>query len=151
MITGVTCGAFDYEIHKGHILFLEVCRLLCDCLCVAVVPDCIIVENKNREPFYTQKKRAKNLMETGLVDTVLTGRISTGYDLLVARPDLYILGSDQYSNPWTIQTCNLFMSLGIPIVSTFEARIESTTRLLTEHGYIQGSIDSCSTSRGKGM
>ena len=140
MITGITCGAFDYKIHKGHILFLNQCRLLCDKIIVLVVPDSVIVKNKNRRPFYKQEIRRRNVFDTGLVDSSVSLHGTTVEEIInrvhQIPNGLYILGKDQNTNKFNHLLTRAFYNLGIPVVSTIEDRIESTTNLLIKKGYL---------------
>lgn len=134
-IRALTCGIFDYNIHKGHLKFLSRCNLMCDELYIAVVPDHICCKIK-RKPYFPYHIRCQNLIDTGLIDGVIYFRNSLYSDIIKFKPDLYILGKDQSANVWSIVLIKLLYELNISTISTFEQRIESTTQLLTIIGYI---------------
>lgn len=137
MITGITCGSFDYIIHDGHMLFLNQCKQLCDILYAALVADETIKVNKFREPYYPQHVRAINLINTGLVDEVITLiHHEDRRRLFWTSPDIYIIGKDQNDNQWTQETMKIMFESGVSVISTFERRINSTTRLLQQAGYL---------------
>lgn len=133
MTRAVTCGTFDYKIHEGHLMFLGMCRMLCDELWVAVVGDWVVNKNKHRRPFYSAPRRAENLMATGLVD----GTFIFDNVLELLNFDLYILGKDQSRNPWNEHTLiPKMMEAGIPVMSTLGTPVASTTRMLAEAGWL---------------
>lgn len=137
MIKAITCGTFDYHIHKGHIQFLTLCSQLCDHLIVALTADQTIRATKHRDPYFDQRTRAANLLDTNLVGSIISLKYNdTPLRLLDFNPDLYILGKDQNANPWSAYATTLMYANGVPAVSSFEERIESTTSLLNQIGWL---------------
>jgi len=134
-IIGLTCGVFDYTIHKGHIEFLKMCNMLCDELYIAVVPDCVCEQIK-RKSYYIQEVREQNLIDTGLVRGCIDFSVGLYSEIVKFDFDLYVFGKDQGGNIWTRELVALLFDLGIPTISTFEERIESTSDLLRTIGYI---------------
>lgn len=130
-INAVTVGSFDYRIHAGHIDFLQRATTLCDRLFVCVVPDWVIIRNKNRRPYFSAVKRARNVLATNLVDGVFIADNIQGF-----RFDLMLIGTDQNLNPWT---CTMIEK--IPSASILQLRITSTTEELQKRGLLEPLVN----------
>ena len=101
MIKVACCGTFDYKIHREHLMFLGWAKSLGDHLCVFIVPNQIVIKNKNRVPIYNQDVRCINLLNVFIVDNVIPMKSKNEFEsineILQYEPDIYAFGSDQFT------------------------------------------------------
>lgn len=139
MIKVACCGTFDYRIHEGHLIFLNWAKSLGDHLCVFVVPDWVVMKNKNRIPIYNQNKRYINLLDISIVDNVIlmesksdSGSINK---ILQYKPDIYAFGIDQMSD-WNRKLEKELINIRTQIKRSPNPHIISTTEILYQEGLI---------------
>lgn len=91
----IVFGVFD-QLHPGHLFFLKEAGKYG--LVVAVVArDKTVKELKNKTPLYNERKRAGDLLKTGLVDKVVLGDKKLGTYGVIKKynPTAICLGYDQ--------------------------------------------------------
>lgn len=127
-----TWGTFDGELHPGHIHFLETCKRYGN-VTVFLLDDEGIRRQKSRDPIFTQAVRKRNLLNSGLVHTVIEGGPDQEINIqetLKFAPDVYCFGGDQTSD-WNKKLEALLEGQGTDIVHIprHKGEVYSTTAL----------------------
>ena len=139
MIRVACCGTFDYKIHDGHLMFLNWAFSLGDHLCVFIVPDWVVIKNKNRIPIYNQSKRHINLLNSSIASNVVLMKSGNDFEsineILQYKPDIYAFGRDQTSN-WNSELEKELINIGTKIKRSPNPYIMSTTEILRREGLI---------------
>ena len=92
-------GTFDL-LHDGHKEFFKDAKNKGDFLYVLVVPDQAVYENKKKYPVNNQRKRADDIMNTGLVNAVIQLELGKSLEAVAKiAPDVFVFGHDQQT-PW---------------------------------------------------
>ncbi len=96
-------GTFDL-LHAGHENMIEQARELGDEMTAVIARDETVRKIKGEYPFYPEKKRVKNLKNTGLVEKVVLGNMGDKYDIIrKIRPDVIALGYDQFAFTYQLE------------------------------------------------
>lgn len=89
-------GTFDF-FHAGHEFYLKKARELGDHLIVVISRDRTVKQIKGEAPVNPERKRARTLRDSGLVDRVVLGYHGDKHKVLRKyRPDVIALGYDQF-------------------------------------------------------
>lgn len=92
----MTFGTFD-GFHLGHEAYLRQARALGDVLICVVARDETVQKIKGYAPGWSEKKRKKTILESGLADTVVLGNMDDKYEVVRKfKPHVIALGYDQF-------------------------------------------------------
>jgi FAD synthetase len=101
--TVLAFGSFDL-LHAGHENFLGQARQLGNHLIVVLARDKTIRSVKGRPPVNSERKRLKNLRQTGWADEVILGNHDDKHKIILKiRPAVIALGYDQFVFTQTLQ------------------------------------------------
>lgn len=89
-------GTFD-DLHPGHVSFLKQARELGDGLIVSLAPETTVQKLKSKTPIHSFEKRKQVLMQSGLVDEVVSSdeNIGSFQSVRSVQPNIIALGYDQ--------------------------------------------------------
>jgi FAD synthetase len=88
-------GTFDH-LHAGHLDFFKQAKDHGGYLIVVIARDRTVREVKGRLPKYSEKERAKFVMNSGHADKVVLGQLGNKYGVIEKHePDIICLGYDQ--------------------------------------------------------
>ncbi len=96
-------GTFDF-LHAGHENFLKQAKKLGSEILVVIARDNTVRSVKSRNPVNSERKRLRNLRQTGWVDKVILGNSGDKHKVILQnKPDIIALGYDQYVFTQTLQ------------------------------------------------
>ncbi len=88
-------GTFDI-FHSGHRDFLRQARKFGDYLIVVVARDQTVLRLKKKKSLNGERKRKKQIIQSGLADKVILGSLNDRYSAIKKyRPEIICLGYDQ--------------------------------------------------------
>jgi FAD synthetase len=88
-------GTFDH-LHRGHLNFFKQAKHHGGYLIVVIARDRTVREVKGRLPKYSEKERAKFVMDSGHADEVILGQLGNKLKIIEKhQPDIICLGYDQ--------------------------------------------------------
>ena len=103
MVRVMASGVFDI-LHLGHVHFLEEAKKLGDELVVVVATDKTAIKNKHR-PITPERMRVELIEALRVVNKVVLGHEGDPFDIVrEIRPDIIVLGYDQFQNEEKIHT-----------------------------------------------
>lgn len=117
MTTGLIFGTFD-GLHAGHEMMLREARMRCDSIIAAVPEDELVQHFKGHAPVKPFAERARDLLQSGLVEEVLASDREPGtYSVVTTvKPDAILLGYDQIDLGKSITEWLAANNLKIPII-----------------------------------
>jgi len=92
----ITLGTFDL-LHTGHLRLFKKCRQLGDYLIVGLNTDEFVAKFKGKPPIMSYQERKELILETGLVNEVVSNSQKDGTikDVIEkVNPDIIVVGSD---------------------------------------------------------
>ena len=114
--TVLAFGSFDL-LHAGHENFLSQAREHGDHLTVILARDKTIRSVKGRPPVNSERRRLKNLRQTGWADEVQLGNHNDKHKIILKlRPQVIALGYDQFVFTQTLQNTLIRHSLDTEII-----------------------------------
>lgn len=109
-------GSFDI-LHAGHENSLRQAKELGDKLIVILARDKTIRSVKGHAPLNNERKRLKNLSQTGWADEIILGNHEDKHKIVLKiQPDIIALGYDQFVFTQTLQSTLIKHSLDSEIV-----------------------------------
>lgn len=109
-------GTFDY-LHAGHENFLKQAKEQGHELLVVLARDNTVRSVKGRDPVNNEKKRLKNLRQTGWADKIILGHQSDKHKVVLQnKPAVIALGYDQFVFTQTLQKTLIDHNLNSEIV-----------------------------------
>lgn len=115
MIKGFIAGAFDL-LHPGHVSMLDMCKLQCDFLTVALHVNPKLQRKNKNKPVQTVFERWMQLNSLRSVDKIIP--YETEEDLLnllkISNADIRFLGEDYKGHPEKVTGYNLKEIVYIP-------------------------------------
>jgi len=90
-------GVFDMGLHEGHLALFKYAHSLGDSLVVGIDCDLRVYLKKGVDrPVFNEKKRAKSILDTGLVWDVKIFKSDRELSRMIKEyaPDIFVIGSD---------------------------------------------------------
>jgi len=132
-------GTFDY-LHAGHENFLRQAKSLGTELIVVLARDTTVRSVKGRPSTNNEKKRLKNLRQTGWADKVILGNQADKHKVVLQyKPAIIALGYDQHVFTQTLQKTLIDNNLNSEIV-----RLESYFPQVYKSSLLQAKLSSSS-------
>ena len=109
-------GTFDF-LHAGHENFLRQAKELGQELLVVLARDNTVRSVKGRDPVNNERKRLKNLRQSGWADKVILGNQTDKHKVILQyKPAVIALGYDQFVFTQTLQKTLIDHNLNSEIV-----------------------------------
>lgn len=116
MLLGYTTGVFDF-FHVGHVEILKRAKSLCDKLIVGVSTDELVLEYKNKKPFFSFYERCSIVESVKYVDIVVPQKSMNKFEMWERlKFDLMFVGDDWYSTEKWKKFEEQFNQVGVKII-----------------------------------